>query len=122
MASDGAAYDRLGSAVTLSTDGNTILAGAPYDKTGINEAGSAYVFTQSGGTWKQQAKLKATDVQREDHFGTAVALAADGNTALVSSPGHDTTSRENTGSAYVFHRRPRPPRSQNDPPSERRSP
>ncbi|EPY00121.1 FG-GAP repeat protein, partial [Magnetospirillum fulvum] len=61
-ASDKAAGDNFGSSVSLSSDGNTAVVGASgADPGGISNAGAAYVFTRSGGTWTQQAKLTASD-------------------------------------------------------------
>ena len=55
-ASDGAANAGFGRAISLS--GTTALIGA-Y---GANDSqGAAYVFTESGGTWTQQAELTASD-------------------------------------------------------------
>jgi hypothetical protein len=47
-ASDGAAGDEFGSAIALSSDGNTVLAGAPDKTVGQNyyRQGAAYVFIQ----------------------------------------------------------------------------
>jgi hypothetical protein len=60
--------------------------------------GSAYVFVESGGTWTQQAELKATDgAGQRDDFGAAVGLS--GNTALIGAKVHNST-----GAAYVFVR------------------
>ena len=53
---DGAPDDDFGGSVSLS--GNTALVGAPYHTVGSNTyQGAAYVFTESGGTWSQQAEL-----------------------------------------------------------------
>jgi hypothetical protein len=42
----GSAGDKQGSSVALSSDGNTVLSGAPFNN---NSAGAAYVFTNTGG-------------------------------------------------------------------------
>ena len=52
-------FAQQGWSVALSDDGNTAIVGGPYDN---NLAGAAWVFTRSGGTWTQQAKLVATGV------------------------------------------------------------
>jgi hypothetical protein len=70
-----------GTSVALSADGNTALVGGPAD--GSNY-GASWVFTRSGGVWSQQAKLVGGAVGSNGSAqGTAVALSADGNTALV---------------------------------------
>jgi len=98
-AADGASYDFFGTSVAL--DGDTALVGACTDGI-ISQQGSAYVFTRSGNTWTQQAKLTADDGTSYDFFGTSVAL--DGNTALVGAYKDDLGSSSYPGSAYVFTR------------------
>lgn len=56
-ASDAAADDWFGGRVALSAD--TALVGAPQFI--VSGKGAAYVFTRSGTTWNQQAKLTASD-------------------------------------------------------------
>ncbi len=99
-ASDGASNDTLGYSSSIS--GDTILLGAAYKNTGAGSyAGSAYVFTRSGTTWSQQAKLTASDGAANDSFGNSVSVY--GNTAVVGAFGDDT-GVSNGGSAYVFTR------------------
>jgi hypothetical protein len=86
----------FGASVALSADGNTALIGGPYDN---NRVGAAWVFTRSDGTWTQQGpKLTATDETANGGFGGSVALAADGNTALIGGP----YDNNNVGAAWVF--------------------
>ena len=62
-AGDAAADDGFGGSVAL--DGDTALVGAYEDDDGGSGSGSAYVFTRSGMTWGQQAKLTARDYAAE---------------------------------------------------------
>ena len=105
LASDPVAGDRVGFSVALSTDGSTALIGA-YIKTvnGNAYAGAAYVFTRSGSTWSQQAKLLASDPAANDYFGASVALSSDGNTALVGAYGKTGPAGDQQGASYVFIR------------------
>jgi FG-GAP repeat len=57
---------------------------------------AAYVFTGSGGTWTQQAKLTGAHGAANDFFGHAVTLS--GTTAVAGSYGKNSV----TGAAYVF--------------------
>ena len=98
-ADDGATYDYFGYSVALS--GDTALVGAYQDDDKGDNSGSAYVFTRSGTTWTQQAKLIANDGTASDWFGTSVALH--GDTALVGAYGDDDKG-DNSGSAHVFTR------------------
>ncbi|MHB1017627.1 MAG: cell wall-binding repeat-containing protein [Coriobacteriia bacterium] len=92
---DAAAYDRFGGSVAIQ--GDVALIGAATEGAG---PGAVYVFTRSGDTWSQSAKLAATDGAVRDYFGAAVAL--DGDTALIAAPGDDTAAGVDAGSAYVF--------------------
>jgi len=104
-AADGAAYDSFGYSVALSLDGNAAIAGA-YDAHvgGHANQGAAYVFTRSGSSWSQQAKLTAADGAAEDLFGCSVALNSDGNTAIAGAEHADVGGNANQGAAYVFTR------------------
>ena len=99
-ASDGAQFDNFGRAVAI--DGDSVLVGVLFDDNGgISNTGSAYVFTRTGTTWTQQAKLLAGDRAAGDGFGYAVAI--DGDTALMGADLDDNVGTD-SGSAYVFTR------------------
>lgn len=95
-ASDGAENDRFGESVASS--GDTVIISARDDDNG-NDSGSAYIFTRSGTTWSQQAKLTADDSTAGDLFGWSVAVS--GETAVIGAPSDDDNG-SNSGSAYVF--------------------
>jgi len=105
-ASDGAAQDFFGGAVSLSGDGKTALIGA-YNKN--RYAGAAYVFILSSGVWSQWTELTTSDSQPTDFFGFSVSLSGDGRTALVGAP-FDLIAHTrpgvleylSQGAAYVF--------------------
>ncbi|MBK7976643.1 MAG: FG-GAP repeat protein [Deltaproteobacteria bacterium] len=99
FASDGASNDLLGYSVSIS--GDTALLGAAYKNGAGSYSGAAYVFTRSGTTWSQQAKLTASDAAANDSFGNSVSVY--GNTAVIGAFGDDT-GVSNGGSAYVFTR------------------
>ena len=42
---------------SVALDGDTAVVGARYEDTGGTSAGSVYVFTRSGTSWSQQAKI-----------------------------------------------------------------
>jgi hypothetical protein len=123
--------DRFGSAVSLSSDGNTLAVGAQYEgssATGVNgdqddnsalHSGAAYVFRFDGTDWRQQAYIKASNTEGyfqqylADRFGQGIALNADGNTLAVGAPGEDSNatgidgdqtdnSVSSAGAVYVF--------------------
>ncbi len=97
VAGDAGYRDLHGMAVAIS--GDTVLVGAPYQTVdGMPYRGSAYVYTRSGGTWTEQAKLVASDGATQHTFGRAVALA--GDTALVTAP----AGGDGLGAAYLYTR------------------
>jgi len=87
----------FGASVALSSDGNTALVGGGSEEGG---AGAAWVFTRTGATWAEQAKLAGSGEIGEDSFGRSVALSADGNTALIGGFGDNASA----GAAWVFTR------------------
>jgi hypothetical protein len=122
-ASNTGSADRFGSFVAIS--GDTVVVGAPLEDskaTGVNgdqnnnsagDAGAAYVFVRSGGTWTQQAYLKASNTENQDEFGISVSIS--GETAVVGAFQEDSSatgingdqadnSAPRAGSAYVFLR------------------
>lgn len=94
-ASDGATGNLFGWSVALSD--TTLVVGAMQAMTGGQiGAGAAYVFTQSGGTWSQQAKLTASNAAEVDFFGRSVAVS--GSTVVIGAPGYNFQR----GAAYIF--------------------
>jgi hypothetical protein len=101
--------DNFGWSVAISGDGNTAIVGANSEDPGGNDyvnAGSAYIFTRSNGSWTQQAKINATDKEANDFFGWSVAISGDGNTAIVGAYREDPGGNDyvDAGSAYIFTR------------------
>jgi len=117
----------FGVRLALSGDGNTLAVGAPNEDSGAkgingkqddhsaNEAGSLYVFTRSGGTWKQDYYVKGSNTEKFDEFGSSAALSRDGRTMAVGahfesggSKGVNGNEADNSvprsGAAYVFVR------------------
>ncbi len=94
--------DSFGDSVALGGDA-TALIGAPYHAVdGNNYQGAAYVFTLSESSWSQQQELKASDGVAADLFGSSVALASTGVTALVGAPLATVNGSDYQGTAYVF--------------------
>lgn len=116
-------FDQFGYAVAFSND--TVVVGAYLEDsnaTGVNgdgsnnsagDAGAAYVFLRSAGTWTQQAYLKASNTNAGDTFGNAVAVS--GDTIAIGANFEDSSSTGvngvqtdnsfvNAGAVYVFVR------------------
>jgi len=118
--------DQFGFSLALSADGNTLAAGAIAEDSGAkgingNQAdnsqtnsGAVYLFARTGGTWAQQAYIKASNTDANDLFGYSVGLSADGDTLAASAYDEDGSSREingiqdknrrGSGAIYVFTR------------------
>jgi hypothetical protein len=89
--------DTFGGCVDVS--GSTIVVGAWSDDDTVSGAGAVYVFTRSGQTWAQSAKLRALAPQSWSSFGGDVAL--DGGTLLVGARNYDGSDVD-VGAVYVF--------------------
>src|SRR5262245_19911406 len=63
---------------SVGISGSTAVVGAPYTNSFI---GAAYIFTESGGIWSQQAELTPSDPVVVDEFGSFVAVS--GSTVVV---------------------------------------
>lgn len=119
-ASNTGAGDNFGCSVSVA--GDTVVVGADSEDSSApgvggnqsdntaTDAGAAYVFARSGGTWSQQAYLKASQVTGGDYFGGAVAV--DGEFIVVGAPYEDSSTsgvnsiadeaEPESGAAYVF--------------------
>ena len=99
LALNGTADDKFGQSVSIS--GDYAVAGANFDDDNGTDAGSAYVFTHTGTSWMQQAKLLPSDGTGFAWFGYSVSISGD---YTVVGASQDNDNGTNSGSAYVFHR------------------
>ncbi|MBP7624708.1 MAG: hypothetical protein KA763_12115 [Xanthomonadales bacterium] len=93
----------FGRAVAL--DGVTVVIGAPTEDNGgisNSDSGAAYVFTRSGQTWSQQARLLPVPSASGQAFGEAVAVL--GDRALVAARDETVNGLGSAGAAYDFRR------------------
>jgi regulation of enolase protein 1 (concanavalin A-like superfamily) len=121
-ASNTGVADQFGCSVAVH--GDTVVVGAfdergsgmginPPDDDAAFGAGAAYVFVRSGTTWSQQAYLKGSNTNGNDHFGAndefGFSVAVSGDTVVVGArlEGvnvlNDSLSRP-SGAVYVFTR------------------
>ncbi len=103
VASDGAALDNFGGAVSVS--GDTVVVGARAATVGANAAqGAAYVFVKPStgwaGTLTESAKLIASDGAAGDIF--AIGVGIDGDTVVAGALSHSPGVNLGQGAAYVF--------------------
>jgi hypothetical protein len=97
QASNLGAGDGFGYSVAI--DGDVIVVGARHEDsaaTGVDsdgsddaaaDSGAAYVFRRSGGSWSQEAYLKASDTGAGDRFGYRVDVS--GDLVVVGAPCED---------------------------------
>lgn len=87
-----------GGSVSLSVDGNTLAIGGPQAD---ERVGATWVFTRSGTTWTQQAKLVGTGYSGTTiNQGQSVSLSSNGNILAVGS----LYFSPNIGGAWIFTR------------------
>jgi trimeric autotransporter adhesin len=109
-APSGSADDELGDALGVSSDGDTVLAGA-YGLLAVPEVpGASYLFAAPGAGWptsttspiavNDNLELTAADGAAGDTFGNAVAWA--GDTAVIGAPFHTVDAHLSQGAAYLF--------------------
>ncbi len=96
QASDASSTSMFGISVAIDDTGTRMVIGA----TGTNSnKGAAYIFTRSGNTWSQEAKLVANDGVSADWFGYSVSVSGDGSYILVGS-----MYNASKGAVYVYSR------------------
>ena len=98
-ASDGAAFDGFGYALSVS-EAVALVGAFRHDDNGL-DSGSAYVFRRVDGAWVEEAELTPSDGTAEDNFGFSVSVS--GDVALVGAY-LDDDNGDGSGSAYVFRR------------------
>lgn len=86
----------------LAIEGDTVVVGATGADGVVSSAGAAYIFTRSGTTWTQQAKLVASDGEGFSDFAAVVDIS--GDSVVVGSPSMFINGENVVGAAYVFVR------------------
>ncbi len=112
-ASDAEGGDAFGGAVALDRD--TLVIGARYEDGagGPVDSGAVYVFAREAGSFREQARLKASNAGTGDVFGWTVGIS--GDLLVVGAPGESSgasgvgsakndDSSPRSGAAYVFER------------------
>ncbi len=103
-AADGAPSDVLGLSVAI--DGDTIVAGAPFDDVGaIVDQGSAYTFARTGAEVRTQTAKLTVDASfdpSDDRLGVSVAI--DGDTIVAGALYDNVVPNVDQGSAFTFAR------------------
>ena len=118
VAANAVPQNPLGSQVALSADGTTLAVGASAPEgteARQRSAGSAYVFVNQGGQWRQAARIRASNSRTGDAFGERLSLSADGRVLAVSAVNESSAARgldgeqadataQAAGAVYVYSR------------------
>ncbi|WP_187265511.1 FG-GAP repeat protein [Reinekea thalattae] len=117
-------YNRFGTSVSLSKDGNILAVGAlgadraassANDRDPKN-AGAAYIYVRDQETnqWRLRDFIQASNAEEGDLFGHSVRLSDDGNTLAVAAIGEDgdqssahqtpdtQNKRQGAGAVYLY--------------------
>jgi Flp pilus assembly pilin Flp len=80
-----AAFDQSGSSVSLSSDGNVVAIGAPYNDGNGTESGHVRVYKNVSGVWTKVGG----DIDGKaayDQIGSILSLSSDGNVVAIGRP------------------------------------
>lgn len=97
-AGDAAAGDEFGTSVAV--ENGRVVIGSKNDDDNGADSGSAYLYGQINGEWRELAKLAATGFAPGDHLGGGKADFENGF-ALFGAPDSDAVA-SNAGAAYTF--------------------
>ena len=101
---DGIDNGWFGEKVAINSAGNYAIVGARFDDDNGPSSGSAYIFTRSGTTWTQQAKLIPLDGIVSQIFGVSVDIDSIGSYVIIGAATDDNSNGEEAGAAYIFNR------------------
>ena len=104
-ASDKVTNDQFGSHLAITGDGTRVIIGSSSaDVGGVTNCGAVYVFTRSGTTWTEEAKLTASDKADNTLLGSKIAVDNNGTRFIASSETADAGGIVDSGAVYVFLR------------------
>lgn len=82
----GSGAEKLGSAVAVSADGQTVATGAPAAST---SSGQVSIYTNTGSGWSNTPSATFNGSGAEQ-LGNSVAVAADGETVVIGAPANSS--------------------------------
>lgn len=102
---------RYGQSVALSKDGNWLVVAATF----VTHAGFIEIYSRRSGQWAFETRLKASNAEVGDNFGSSLSISKDGSTILVGASGEASSATKvggdkadnsvlDSGAAYVFER------------------
>jgi hypothetical protein len=96
-------FDTFGRSIGLSSDGNVIVIGAPYQDSNSDKPGYVKVFRNLNDNWVQIG----SNIQGEnpgDTFGHSLSISSNGSKIAVGAPNNDILGNQ-TGHVRVFENR-----------------
>lgn len=102
QASDAALGDLFGSSLALNATGSLLYVGSPHNSDRAADGGAVYIYRYGSPHWELLRKLFSGNIAAGDHFGSSVALTAQGTVALVGAP-QATFGGVAGGSLYGFN-------------------
>ena len=97
-ASDATSNAYFGNSVSMDSTGVRIAVGSS------GGVGAVYIYTRTGTTWTQEAKLTATDAVANDNLGTGVSIDSAGTRVAAGAASVNAGGRSDTGAVYIFVR------------------
>jgi len=101
-----AAYDQSGWSVSLSSNGNIVAIGVPYNDGNGSNSGQVRVYQYANSSWSQLGQ----DMDGEaafDYSGISVSLSSDGQIVAIGANGNDGNGT-NSGQVRVYEMPPPP--------------
>ncbi|WP_445908786.1 FG-GAP repeat protein [Yeosuana sp.] len=115
--------DAFGWAVSLNSNGNTLVVGTPFEDSNgqgftadpnngaAPNSGAVYVYKREGTTWTEEDYVKSSNSFNEDRFGGAVSVSATGTVMAIGAiledsnatgVGGDETNNSSSASGAVY--------------------
>lgn len=88
----------FGTSVSLSSNGQTCLIGAPKFGKNVFETGTAFIYTMVNEAWTETAQLTGRGSVGNSNQGQTVSLSGDGMVALVGGP----NDNDGQGAVWFF--------------------
>ncbi len=83
----------FGFSIATSSNGQTLVVGAPAPASGGTIPGTVYVYTLNGGAWVYSSALSTTGIANGSEVGLSVAISSNGQVVVAGAPnGSGTTT------------------------------
>lgn len=92
--------DFSGWSLSLSSDGDILAVGAPFNDGGGSTSGHVKVYQNNNGTWSQIGA--DIDGEKKDVSGWSVSLSSDGSIVAIGSPSIDIRQGSGVGTVRVY--------------------